>query len=96
MCNHELLVLPYKDKYTLELGFMQWTMYKSTFSTIEDCNFSSADILSVHISFSKIKSKLKETVQDDKRMDDDHTADYKPDESVQKDIAAKHPKPNGE
>ena len=42
---------------------MQWTMYKSMLSTSEDHNFSSTDILNVHISFVKIKSKLKETVQ---------------------------------
>ena len=66
-------------------------------STSEDHNFSSTDIhvLSVHTSFVKIKSKLKQTVQDDEILDD-HRTDYKPDEKGWKDIAIKHPKPNGE
>ena len=65
---------------------MQWTML----STSDECNFSSTGLVSVSISFAKIKSKLKGIVPDDEILND-HTADYKPYEKGQEDIAAKHP-----
>ena len=54
-------------------------MYKSMLSNSENHNFSSAGILSIHISFVKFKSKLKKMVQEDLIMYD-HTIDYEPGE----------------